>query len=138
VGNYSEARLFNGCLNRKISIDATGQIRNCPSMSKSFGFADEQRLAAVLEDADFLAAGRIRKDDIEVCRECEFRYICSDCRAYIEDPTNQLSKPLKCGYDPTTGVWEPWYRPAFKSVVREFYGIPLPMRAATRRPESGE
>lgn len=131
VGNYSESRLFNGCLNRKISIDATGQIRNCPSMSKSFGFADEKRLAAVLEDAVFLHAWSIRKDDIEVCRGCEFRYVCSDCRAYLEDPANPLSKPLKCGYDPATGVWEPWYRPASKSAVRELYGIPLPVSAAT-------
>ena len=26
----------------------------------------------------------MKKDSIKVCRDCEFRYICTDCRVYIE------------------------------------------------------
>ena len=29
---FTESQHFNSCLNRKISIDAEGNIRNCPSM----------------------------------------------------------------------------------------------------------
>lgn len=28
----------------------------------------------------------INKDKILVCQDCEFRYICTDCRAYLEMP----------------------------------------------------
>src|SRR5262249_38744331 len=34
---FSEAQSFNTCLNRKISIDSRGEIRNCPSLPLSFG-----------------------------------------------------------------------------------------------------
>jgi SPASM domain peptide maturase of grasp-with-spasm system len=126
VSNYIESRHFNGCLNRKISIDARGEIRNCPSMPRAFGSARRRRLDAVLDDPEFTAVWTVNKDLIDVCRQCEFRYICSDCRAYVEDPVDANSKPLKCGYDPTTGEWEPWYLPPFKAAVRDSYGIPLP------------
>jgi len=128
VSNYVESRRFNGCLNRKISIDARGEIRSCPSMHRSFGSSRHRRLDVVIDDQEFTAVWAVSKDQIDVCRQCEFRYICSDCRAYVEDPGNANSKPLKCGYDPATGEWQAWYRPEFKATVREFYGIPLPHR----------
>ncbi len=48
---------------------------------------------------------RIKKDMIDVCKICEFRYICPDCRVFITDDTDILSKPKKCNYDPITAVW---------------------------------
>lgn len=129
VATYTEFRLFNGCLNRKIAIDATGQIRNCPSMAKSFGHVRDRSLQAVLHNPEFVSVWAIRKDTIDVCRQCEFRYMCSDCRAFLEDPANQHSKPLKCGYDPNTGIWQSWYRPMFKWPVIKTYGTPVPSAA---------
>lgn len=126
VAAYTEFRLFNGCLNRKISIDAAGHIRNCPSMTTSFGKVGERPLQAVVADSTFREPWHLRKDDIATCRSCEFRYVCSDCRAYVEDPADPRSKPLKCGYDPFTATWEPWHRPSFKWPVMNAYGIPAP------------
>ena len=34
---YMESLSFNNCLNAKISIDRFGNIKNCPSMAKSWG-----------------------------------------------------------------------------------------------------
>jgi len=39
---------------------------------------------------------------------CEFRYICTDCRAFLVDPRDSRSKPLKCGYNPESGLWKEW------------------------------
>ncbi len=57
----------------------------------------------------------INKDKIYVCKDCEFRYICTDCRAYVEDPEDILSKPLKCGYNPYTGEWSEWSKNVLKT-----------------------
>lgn len=38
----------------------------------------------------------IKKDDIDGCKECEYRYICTDCRVFIKDTENIYSKPIKC------------------------------------------
>jgi SPASM domain peptide maturase of grasp-with-spasm system len=107
---FFENRLHNGCLNRKISIDAEGFVKNCPSMSVSFGHHTRTSLSSVAMDNRFRSAWHIKKDMIKKCQDCEFRYACTDCRAYLEDPRDMFSKPLKCGYDPYTGTWDNWDR----------------------------
>ncbi|MDN5211028.1 grasp-with-spasm system SPASM domain peptide maturase [Fulvivirgaceae bacterium BMA12] len=105
VASFTEAQTFNSCLNRKIGIDKRGEIKNCPSMTKSYGQIKTTSVKAVSEDVNFQRAWHLRKDEISVCKDCEFRYICHDCRAYVTNPADELSKPAKCTYDPYEGVW---------------------------------
>ncbi|HEX5726425.1 MAG TPA: grasp-with-spasm system SPASM domain peptide maturase [Longimicrobiaceae bacterium] len=102
---FAEARAFNSCLNRKLSVDAAGEIRNCPSLRRSFGNAAQVPLRAAVEDPAFRALWGITKDQVETCRDCEFRYLCTDCRAFVRDPADPLSKPAKCSYDPYAARW---------------------------------
>lgn len=45
------------------------------------------------------------KDTVIGCKDCEYRYICRDCRP--DSLTGNLSeKPWYCTYDPHTGFWE--------------------------------
>src|SRR5690606_41800509 len=113
----------NSCLNRKISIDAEGNIKNCPSMSESFGNVQDTSLLEAIEKPGFKKYWNITKDKIHVCKDCEFRYICTDCRAYINDPADILSKPLKCGYNPYTGEWSEWSTNPLKQKAIEYYGM---------------
>lgn len=106
---FHELLAFNGCLNGKISIDAEGNIKNCPSFGVSFGNVASRALADVVRDPGFRRPWQISKDEIEVCRDCEFRYGCTDCRAFLVRPGDLYSKPAKCGYDPYSGTWS---RPA--------------------------
>ncbi|HEY3567417.1 MAG TPA: grasp-with-spasm system SPASM domain peptide maturase [Thermoanaerobaculia bacterium] len=103
---FVEAHHHNSCLNRKVSVDAAGNIRNCPAMARSYGHASEVPLADALARPEFREAWDVTKDQVEICQECEFRYICTDCRALISDSANPLSKPLRCGYDPFTATWK--------------------------------
>jgi SPASM domain peptide maturase of grasp-with-spasm system len=104
VQGFMENKLFNSCLNRKIAIDEEGYIKNCPSMKKSYGNIAGTSLVKVAGNKSFKETGRINKDITETCKDCEFRYICSDCRAYTEG--NSLTgKPLKCKYDPYAAKW---------------------------------
>jgi SPASM domain peptide maturase of grasp-with-spasm system len=103
---FTEAHLHNTCLNKKISVDIYGEIRNCPSMKASFGHVSTTTLAEALSKPQFKEYWNLSKDQIEVCKDCEFRYICTDCRAYIQDSNNFSSKPLKCNYDPYTSTWK--------------------------------
>lgn len=103
---FSEAQKHNTCLNRKISVDSRGEIKNCPSMLRSFGNIRETSLHSALAHRDFRELWSINKDQIDICKDCEFRYICTDCRAYIQEPQNNHSKPSKCGYDPYHATWK--------------------------------
>lgn len=120
---FSESMHYNSCLNRKISIDQDGNIKNCPSMPQSFGNIKDTTLEEALNHPDFKKYWNIKKDDIEVCKDCEFRYVCTDCRAYIEEPENMYSKPLKCGYNPYTNQWEEWSTNPLKQKAIEYYGL---------------
>ena len=128
VRTFFEARSFNGCLNRKISVDAGGNIRNCPSMKDSYGNIRDGSLLEAVDAAGFKEKWGISKDHISICRDCEFRYACSDCRAYLENPEDIFSKPLKCGYDPYTGKWNEWTENDAKKIAAKFYGMEEMMR----------
>lgn len=103
VEHFVEAQHFNTCLNRKIGIAANGDIKSCPSMWNSCGNAQSTPLINIVGTPEWRQLARITKDDIDVCRDCEFRYICTDCRAWLEG--DLYSKPAKCSYDPYTATW---------------------------------
>ncbi len=103
---FSESQKHNTCLHRKISIDSKGDIRNCPSMPESFGNIRDTKLREAIRQKSFKKYWDITKDKITVCSDCEFRHICTDCRAYGREENDIYSKPLKCGYDPYSLQWD--------------------------------
>jgi SPASM domain peptide maturase of grasp-with-spasm system len=123
-----ESKNFNSCLYKKIGIDAEGNIKNCPAFDENFGNIENVSLEEVLSIKKFKKYWNLTKDDIEICKDCEFRYICTDCRAYTER-THQdkegidTSKPLKCGYNPYTGEWEEWSTNPLKQKGIKYYGF---------------
>lgn len=102
IKSFTQAKNFNSCLYKKIAIDKSGNIGNCPSVPQKYGNINHNSLMDAVEETEFKKMGTIKKDSITICKACEFRYICSDCRAYTEDPEDLYSKPLKCGYNPYT------------------------------------
>jgi SPASM domain peptide maturase of grasp-with-spasm system len=120
---FTESKHFNSCLNRKIGIDKNGNIKNCPSMQHSYGNVKKTLLNDVINRKNYQDIWNINKDQIETCKDCEYRYVCTDCRAYIETPENIKSKPLKCGYNPYTNEWEKWSDNPLKSKAIKYYGL---------------
>lgn len=103
--HFTEALNFNTCLNRKISLDSLGNVKNCPSQQNGFGHISEVSLHEVILNEQFTQLWKLKKDDIEICRDCEYRYICTDCRIFIRNKQDKNSKPSKCTYDPYTATW---------------------------------
>lgn len=121
-----EAINHNSCLYKKIGIDRNGNIKNCPLMQESFGNIYSVSLENVLKKKNFKKYWNLTKDYVEVCKDCEFRYICTDCRAYTErthinKAGLDTSKPLKCGYDPYTCQWEDWSKNPLKQKAIQCY-----------------
>ena len=121
VTSFTEASKFNSCLNRKISIDSNGNICNCPSMTNKYGSIMSDKLVDIARMEKFQELWNMSKDFVDICSVCEYRYICVDCRAYLDEPSNMNSKPLKCGYDPCTGKWEEWSKSKLKQAVFSLY-----------------
>ena len=96
------------CWSGKIAVAPSGDVFPC-IFSRELGVGNVLRrpLQEVLETASLQDLWSIDKAQIPVCRDCEFRYGCFDCRALAYKQTGQLrSKPPSCAYDPYTGTWE--------------------------------
>ena len=117
----TEAQGHNTCLNRKVAIDVNGNIRNCPAMPEVHGNISNTTISDVVNLDAFVSKSKINKDQVKICKDCEFRYICLDCRAYLNDPNDIYSKPLKCGYNPYTCVWEDWSANPIKKSIMSAY-----------------
>jgi SPASM domain peptide maturase of grasp-with-spasm system len=103
---FCESIKFNSCLNCKISIDVDGNIKNCPSMKESFGNIKDTNIEEAIKHPNFKKYWNINKDKIEVCKDCEYRHMCTDCRAYLKQADNIFSQPAKCNYNPYIAKWK--------------------------------
>ncbi|MEO4005044.1 grasp-with-spasm system SPASM domain peptide maturase [Flavobacterium sp. CAU 1735] len=121
IETFTESQHHNSCLNRKLAIDTNGDIKNCPSMREVFGNIKTAKLEEVISNKEFKKYWNITKNQIDGCKDCEFRHICTDCRAYLENPKDIYSKPLKCGYNPNTTIWEKWSCNPLKKNAITFY-----------------
>jgi len=123
-----EAINHNSCLHKKLGIDVAGNIKNCPALPQSFGNIHEMTLEQVLRQGAIQQYWDMTKEEIMVCKDCEFRNVCTDCRAFTErSHTNKLgydiSKPLKCGYDPYSNEWSDWSLNPLKQQAIAYYGF---------------
>ena len=100
IAEIMENKHHSGCLNRLISIDEDGLIRNCPSMPVSYGHVNTTSLLDISKNDEFRKFWYISNSKIKVCKDCDLRIICQGCRAYLSDSSNLFSKPLKCDYIP--------------------------------------
>ena len=106
IQTYTESQSLNSCLNKKVSIDIEGNIKNCPSMQKSYGNITNTNIEDIIKLKEFKYLWSISKAQIDVCKDCEYRFMCTDCRAYIKNSNDLYSQPLKCNYNPYIAKWE--------------------------------
>lgn len=104
IQSYVHNRNYNSCLAHKISVNKEGFICNCPSMSSKFEHIDSVTLSDVLAKKEFRDMWELTKDKVLVCSVCEFRWICTDCRAFTMNDLEN-GKPSKCTYNPFISLW---------------------------------
>jgi radical SAM protein with 4Fe4S-binding SPASM domain len=97
----------NGCWQGKVVVSSTGVVYPCIMQR------DDESSNVRDSSLESIIKGSIRKywdisyDDIEVCRDCEYRYACHDCRPVAYGLSGKLTaKSLHCSYDPYEGEWK--------------------------------
>lgn len=100
---YQEAIGFNAYYNRKLFVSGNKMF----SGNKDDGHT---YFATVKEAFDFLSqkssSWLMKKDDIDVCRDCEYRYSCFDRRIPKNRGENQYFNLRECSYNPYIGTWK--------------------------------
>jgi radical SAM protein with 4Fe4S-binding SPASM domain len=99
---------FNPCWGNSLSIDIDGSIKPCLWSKYVIGNIKNQTIAELIDMGAFDQYWEISKDEIEICKECEYRYSCNiDCRVMASKETGGLySKNPRCKYNPTIGEWK--------------------------------
>jgi SPASM domain peptide maturase of grasp-with-spasm system len=106
IFHITEALHHNTCLNKKLFIDKNGNIKNCPFSETIFGNILNDEVEKIITTLSFKKYWNIKKDEIEICKDCEFRYVCTDCRIFIKDRSNIYSQPEHCHYNPYIAKWK--------------------------------
>lgn len=101
---FTEAQHHNTGLNAKVCIDVDGQIKNHFFHRKVHGQVGKVKLEAVVNTTDFRNLWHIKNDNIRVCQDCEYRYMCLDNTEVVIDEEG-YRKVKACAYDVYEGVW---------------------------------
>lgn len=98
----------NVCWADSACILANGDVTPCEMEFEEIqGNILRQSLTDVLLGVGGDNAQRLTKDKIEICKDCEYRYACWECRAMAHNlDGTRFSKPLTCMHNPYTGEWE--------------------------------
>jgi len=100
-------RRNNSCWAGKVAVTATGEVIPCIfARDLVIGNCLKKGLEAVVQSHRLRELWGVTKDQVEVCRDCEYRYACHDCRplAYAQGG-NLYAKSPRCLYDPYRGTW---------------------------------
>lgn len=117
--------VWNNCWAGKVAVKSDGTVSPCVFVREPADTVKEKTLKEVLLGERLRKYWEITLEEVEVCKDCEFRYGCFDCRANILNYTGELyEKNPFCTYDPYLGIWEGSFeqcsssRPMRKSTVQ--------------------
>jgi radical SAM protein with 4Fe4S-binding SPASM domain len=100
------------CLKGEVCVQSDGRVYPCiMDREHVLGNITASDLGKVIAGKAAQSIWGLSKDRIPVCRDCEYRYACSDCPPAAEGITGSqsrsgaLTKDPFCLYDPYKGEW---------------------------------
>lgn len=104
--SYYANKYYNSCWNGNIAITSKGDIIPCIfARDNVVGNIKVNSIDEIKEN--IMKKWRITKDKIDVCKDCEYRYCCYDCRPLSESiEGGKLKKYPRCTYNPYKAKWE--------------------------------
>ncbi|HPQ35266.1 MAG TPA: grasp-with-spasm system SPASM domain peptide maturase [Tenuifilaceae bacterium] len=104
ISSFTEAYNFNLGLNRKVCINSMGDIKNYLSHEKKYGNVNDKSVSDIVSSNKFQEKWLITKDKIEVCKDCQFRYMCMDNSDVVETK-NGYKRVADCKFNPYENKW---------------------------------
>jgi SPASM domain peptide maturase of grasp-with-spasm system len=103
---YYEALKFNTYLYKKIFINDKNEINLHPLYKGNFGTLKEENIKLFLNNKTVNRYWHTRKDTIDICCQCEYKYMCVDSRFPIRTNNRKWKFTEECNYNPTTSKWK--------------------------------
>ena len=112
--SFDANRMFHPCLNGQACVHSDGKVFSCiMERTRVLGDVTISPLSEIIRGKKTQELWTLSKDRIEVCKDCEFRYACFDCRPIVWSMAELLNpggfaldtKDPYCLYDPYSGSW---------------------------------
>lgn len=134
IANYKSG---HPCLNGKLVITEFGDILPCIFAREYIvgNYLAQNSLCEVISSSELQGIWHTTKDHVAVCQDCEYRYVCFDCRplaeAAAQGRVDFRSAPYpRCTYNPYSGEWgngvwivdrqgEPYYDKSMALEIRQ-------------------
>lgn len=98
---YFKNKVLHNCFGERLYIDCHLNVYPCAMERRiCYGNLADSRL----DDGPEQQMTGMTKDQIDGCRDCEYRYACFDCRC-DSNGAPICAKPWYCTYDQEKGVW---------------------------------
>ena len=105
IMSFLEAQNKNLFFNRRVYISDDGNVKPSFVDNNYYGTIEYDSLFDIVNKKGFQRIWNITKDQIEVCKNCEFRYMCPDNRIPIKN-NNKYIHTTECNYNPFTTQWK--------------------------------
>lgn len=102
---FSEAQHYNTGLNRKVSINKNGDIKNYISHQRSFGNVNIVKLKDVIDTEEFTEKWMVSNNLVETCKDCQYRYSCIS-NSDLQKEGSKWYKKEMCSFDVATSMWK--------------------------------
>ncbi len=106
--SFFESNLVNIYFYNKIFIDKESNIKNSDKTSYVYGSLKELNqidFKEILKDKEFTKYWNSKKDETLICKDCEFRNLCSDNRVPHLNSKNVWTHLQECEYNPYISKW---------------------------------
>lgn len=106
--HFEKAYYHNTCWNGKMVISTNGDIYPCEfERNICYGNIRENSIETILHSEKLIKHWSLSFNQIEHCKDCEYRFACKDCRPIAFAERGCLSdKNPRCRYNVYEGVWE--------------------------------
>ena len=107
---FNESQKHHTYFNQKLFIGPSGEIKNAPECDEIFGNIKEinnpEELKKIISTPEFQKYWNVHKDIQDVCKDCEFRYMCIDNKIPSQRTENEWYHKIECNYNPYIAKWK--------------------------------
>jgi hypothetical protein len=109
INLFSESQTKHSYFNRKVVIDFKGNIKNGLLTERVFGniysIKKSEELRKIILESAFQHLWLVKKDDCNICKDCELRFMCIDNREPLMSNNGFYYHKGTCDYNPYIGKW---------------------------------
>ncbi|MCC7452988.1 MAG: hypothetical protein IT222_02390, partial [Crocinitomix sp.] len=107
---YIEAQKSLAYFYSKLFIGINGEIKNAPECQEIHGnfhhISDYKQLKKIVTSESFQKYWHISKNEVEICKDCEFRFMCLDNRIPLQRKSDgAFFYDQPCTYNPYINKW---------------------------------